>query len=134
MTRISIAVIWIYVLVIQLTPTAICTNFFTTRIMPKGNLKAYSEAWQAFYHATVTVPIILIVILYIVLMYILEDNSVNESKKAAEQKKSLAKMTMAVTIGTLIAYTPFIIWTQYLMIMIKNNNAIEVSNTTASVS
>ena len=134
LTWISIAVIWIYLLVICLTPTAITTEFFTTNIMPKKNGDAYGESWQALYHGTLTVPIVLILIMCLFKIYILKDNSTDQSEKVSEKKKSLAKMTTGITVVTLICNVPFIIWTQYNVAKINNNTAHEVLNTTAGVS
>ena len=103
-------------------------------IMPKTYLKAYSEAWQAFYFGTIAVPIVLITIMYLALLFILKKNSGDDSKKVSDKKKALTRMTTGITIATLICYTPFIIWTQFLMIMIKNNVAYDVSNTLGGVS
>ena len=134
LTWISIAIIWTYLLVICLTPTAITTEFFTTDIMPKANGDAYGESWQALYHGTLSLPIVLLLIMSLVKIYILKNKSADQREEVSDKKKALAKMTTGITIATLICYTPFIIWTQYNVAKIKNNTAHEVLNTTAGVS
>ena len=136
LTRISIFGIWIYVIVICLMPTLISTKFLTTHLMPPSYLNAYANSWQALYHGTLTVPILLTIIMYLALIYILKSNrnKENESETNKKKKKSLLSMIQKITIGTLVCYIPFIIWTQYAVAKIKNNTPHEIYNTTGGVS
>ena len=140
LTKISIAVIWMYMLVLWVIPVAITTDFFTQRnftLLPKSKKDARTVAWKAFNHGSVTVPIFLLIIMYIVLVYILKYESANDSQTVSRKKKSLAKMTTAITIGTLICYLPFIIYYQYRYTIIQTegyHRATEIYNTTGGVS
>ena len=134
LTWISIGVIWIYLLVIRLIPTAIATKGFTTNIMPKSYGNAYIRSWYAFYCGTHTLPIVFILIICVVKICILKDNSVDQSERTCQKKKHLAKITTWITITTLICYIPFIIWTHHNLAKIKNDTGHEVLNTTGGVS
>ena len=129
--------IWIYLLVLLIIPAAISTDGFTTKIMPKSNKNAYSQTWKAFYHLSVTVPIILLIIMYLVLIYILKDKSANESEITSKKRKSLAKMTTAIVVTTLICYVPFIAFKQYrymIVDLVGYIRAAAITNSTAGVS
>ena len=134
LTWISIGVIWIYLLVICLIPTAITTKGFTTNIMPKSYGNAYVRSWYALYCGTLTLPIVFILIICLVKICMLKENLVYQSERTCKKKTNLAKITTWITITTLICYIPFIIWTHHNMAKIKNGAAHEVLNTTAGVS
>ena len=131
-----ITMIWIYLLVILITPTAISTDGFTTKIMPKSHLQAYSDAWSAFYHGSLTVPLLLVVMMNILLIFILKyySDETNESEVVSKKKKALTRMTTAITIATLMCYLPIVIWTQYRIHLVKQNQAHLALNTTLNVS
>ena len=135
LTNISLVFIWIYLAAICLTPTMITTQFLTTNLMPKTYLDAYSDSWQALYHGTLTVPILLTIFLYLILLYILKSkrNQEGQSESNRKKKKALASMTRNITIGTLVCYIPFIVFTQYNVVNINNGTAHEVLNTTSGV-
>ena len=113
----------------------IATKFLTTNIMPQSYSSAYTDSWQALFHGTLTFPIALTIIMYLVLLYTLTGNTANKNKSASdEDMKSLTSMIQNITIGTMVCYIPFIIWTQYNVAEIKNKTSHEVLNTTGRVS
>ena len=122
LSRISIPIIWIFLTVVILVPTIISTNMLTEETMEKYK-NLYSMSWQVVYHATVTLPVSLIILLFSVQLGILKikRNQV-ESLAVSSKMKSLEKMIHMTTVGTLICYTPFIIWIQWSMIVISQGS------------
>ena len=130
-TGIAVPGIWIYLIIIVLMPTMISLKMLTPE-STKIYLPMYSMLWQVVYNATITLPVALIIILYFVKLYILKNNK-NREGVQNQKKKSLETMIQMVTIGTLICFTPFIIWRHFFMLMVNEKHSQDTFNSTAKV-
>ena len=84
-TKTSIPIIWIFLIVIVLMPTAISTKMFTTNIMTNNYKDLYGTAWNIVYNTTITFPVGLIVILYLAQIFIVKPkNNEEENQTKAE--------------------------------------------------
>ena len=152
LTKISIAGIWIYMISVVLMPTFISIKL-TADVSEEEYKKykeAYSIGWNIVYQATLTLSLGLNIILCIVKLYLLKKQEMNEDRcssfssqpdiivsgtssksvlqtqgtnSRASRKRALEKMIKMVTIGTIICYTPNIIFRSYLMQMVKQSTS-----------
>ena len=133
-TKISIPIIWIFLVVIVLMPTAISTKMFTTNIMPTNYKDLYGLAWNIVYNSTIAFPVGLIAILYLVQICIIRPkNKEGENHEKTVKRKAFERMIHMVIIGTLFCYAPFIIWRHTFMAFITNNCSQEAYDSTGKV-
>jgi membrane-anchored glycerophosphoryl diester phosphodiesterase (GDPDase) len=133
-TRISIPIIWIFLVVIVLMPTAISTKMFTTNIMPDTYKDLYGTSWNIVYNTTITFPVGLITILYLAQICILKPkNNEGENNAKEVKRKAFERMIHMVTIGTLFCYAPFIMWRHVFMAFITNSCSEEAFDSTGKV-
>ena len=110
LTTIAVPVIFVFVVLTALSPTTICTKMFTTTTFPKDYKNWYGASINIVYNITISVPVGLITILYIVKLCILKPNhNEKESANKAEKRKSFEKMIHMVVVGTFLCYVPFIV-------------------------
>ena len=134
-TDIGISIIWIFLILICLVPTMICTKLFTTKIMPKNYKNMYITSLEVLYHGILTSPILLIAVMYLILLIILNRGKKNEGDLVGSSKKeSLGSMIRWITISTLLCYTPIIVTRQYNIAKINNGTWKQVLNSTEGVS
>ena len=127
--------VWIFMMIILLIPNIICTKGFTTLEFPQDYLDMYIVAWKAALHLTLTLPIGLILVFYVFQLYFLKPCSkkVDRSNIVIKQKKSMERMIHMITISTLLRYAPYVAWMQYNLMMINQDRAHEVYDTTGKV-
>ena len=135
-SKICIYGIWIFMVTIVLIPTLICTKFFTTSEFPEDYLTMYGGAWDAVQHITFTLPIALILVFYLFQLYYLKPCGQKEEQSDAtmSKKKSIERTIHMLAVGTLVCYVPYAAWMQYNILMISQNRAEEVFDTTGKVS
>ena len=152
LTKISIVGIWIYMISVVLMPTFI-SIMLTADISKdeyKNYKNAYSIGWNIVYQATLTLSLGLNIILGMVNIYLLKKQEKDKERGStfstnpdivvsgasansvlhtqgtnsrASRKKALEKMIKMVTIGTIICYTPNIIFRSYLMHMVQQSTS-----------
>ena len=152
---ISIIGIWTLMIGIVLSPTIISTQMTTKEGKEKNN-HHYGNAWNVVDNVTIALPVLLNVIFSCAKVFLLKKrriakeaddfistqktttfdsegkpNSVSSNPASRHSKhKSLERMIQLVAIGTVICYTPDIIFRSYIIEMLRQNKKIYASTGT----
>ena len=124
--RIGSIVIWtIPVLVYSASFVLALPSFHEQKVLAIFNFIAFQ--------VTRTLPVLLTVVLYTVLLRTLKRNAEISSDSTSARKRSLTKMTHGIVASLIICNVPFIVWAQWYNAMYFQGKVAVISGTNSGV-
>ena len=133
----SIIVIWISSVPIILSPTIISTQMTTKEGKEKYNI-LYNNAWNVVDIVTIATPVLFNVIFCCLKVYLLRKRRMDKETGGdytarLSREKQLENMIKLVAIGTVVFYTPDIVFRSYVMERLRQNLPIYSQRSTRTV-